>query len=152
MTSKEMGILSDHLKAPEYFVFGRKERLTVEGGAPLTRLGNQFGEVVGITETVTDSILWNNGGGPAFIRVSDAERSYSELIEVPAGTVLAVGDVLTDLGLAGRSVSVSCGVGYYACCYGNGGTSNKARCRKNGTSDADCTSGGAGSTGCTIGE
>lgn len=158
MSAAEMSSLASQLECEEYLVVGGHQGgVVLEEGGPLMRTGTDFGEFVLVGERVRRGVLWNSGVESVWVRVGiDAEAT-----EIRGGTMLVVGDILTDVGViasrAGglpisRTATVVCGEGYYACCTGTGGTSYKARCRCNGTDDSMCIAGGEGSTSCTVGD
>lgn len=73
-------------------------------------------------------------------------------VEVGVGAgVIEVGPLEEDLiASCPPSVSVTCGSGYYACCWLTYEGCGRARCRKAGTSDGQCIGGGEGATECEI--
>lgn len=56
------------------------------------------------------------------------------------------------LATACHPCEVTCGQGYFACCYTDNNGCPVCRCRTNTSGDADCQAGGAGATECGLGE
>lgn len=161
LTAEEMASIALRFDAPEYLVVGGHiGGITLVGGkGELMRIGEGFGQMIEPEQTAKVGIFWNHSPDPVFIRIGGDE----ELTAVPSGAFVVVGDLITDnRAFAARprgpgeavaaAVSVTCGSEYYACCTGTGGTSNKARCRRNNVPDSDCVAGGVGASSCTIGD
>jgi hypothetical protein len=161
LSAEEMASIARRFEAPEYLVIGGHiGGFTLVGGkGDLMRIGEGFGQTVEPDQTVKVGMFWNHAPDPIFIRVGNDE----ELTAVPSGAFIVVGDLISDNQVfaarprtpgeaVAASVSVTCGSEFYACCTGTGGSSYKARCRRNGISDSDCAAGGTGASSCTIGD
>lgn len=67
---------------------------------------------------------------------------------VPVTTGATIGVTTSSSG-----VSVTCGAGFFACCFCRTGDNCPiARCRRNASNDQDCQAGGVGATQCSIGK
>lgn len=156
MSVEEVATLARGLEVKEYLVVaGWQGGITLLDGDTLMKLGREFGSFAKSSERVRTGVLWNAGEESVWVRIG----ADGEPIEVARGSMVVVGNIMTDLTLpphSGRrvesAVSVTCGTGYYAYCYGTGGSSLKAKCREDSEDDSDCTAGGHGATSCTIGD
>lgn len=87
--------------------------------------------------TLNDGVFWNPGPDSAWVVVGDDP----EPLEIPVNGLFTV-----DLA---RTLSATCGEGYYCCGTGTG-SNIRVRCHRDGTDSSMCLAGGEGSKSCSI--
>jgi len=105
----------------------------------------EIGERLLPGDAVVRGVLANRGRASLALKLDDGR-----VLRVGGSDLVVVGDNLPPVStVPGKSCSVTCGAGYYACC-NNNVPDPTCVCYKNGSTNT-CDSGGPGSTSCSFG-
>lgn len=169
-TSDDVGSIAKALHADGYMlVRSSRGPAVVQYAASMMALGDRYGEIALIGETLQPGIYWNFSKESAFVSFGEGEAKV-EVVEIPAGRMIIVGDgvvvssenpLLSSMGLNTLGGVVqdiaglqTCDTGYYACCqFNNGGNTISGECVENGKKPSNggkCSFGGPGSSACAI--
>lgn len=83
---------------------------------------------------------------------ADSSRLEAKASQSPVADPEEIGEVNPEDAVVScpPSASVTCGAGYYACCWVTTDGCPRARCQTVGSGDGYCIAGGVGATSCTV--
>lgn len=158
VSSAEMASVAKLLGAPEYWLLPAGLRIVEAEPGALVVLGvghlgdgNELslGDTAEVGASVERGLLFHRGWQPVLVAPPNAEAG--QWIQIKPRSLIAVGNFVYDAEAAAaypKACSISCGLGYYACC---NCTDAGARCKcvLIGLIE-DCEGGGDGSISCSI--
>ncbi|MCC6428885.1 MAG: hypothetical protein IT435_18950 [Phycisphaerales bacterium] len=161
-----LGELAKSLGTSQYGALMDRGEIRVTSGT-LVGVGNLEGVVFHEGEILPDGPVWNPSDAPVFVSMKRADERWTFEESIPSRGLMHIGllarepriatdsdDSVRDGGVppgCPSSASVTCVTGFWACCYIQSNGCPRAVCYKStDPPPSSCTSGGEGSSSCSI--